>query len=257
MDDILKLLIFLCLVFWHRVFAAPISNGDAGAVEHIVIINKDHPTPPRVADVLSRLDLSEDHPNVKHVFNNSAFHGFAASMHSPCIEKLASMLDISVVEPTVGISTTKIIPPQFEPFSTRDSAPWGLQRISTASHVGGNPGNLDFTYSFGDSQLGANTDIYVIDTGVYTANNVFGGRAKMYWSFDGNMTAIDGHGTHVAGIAGGDVLGVASNANILGMKALNGDGSGSTSDVIKAIDVAIQCHEIRQASRCNRSVHRS
>ena len=54
MEGYLKLLILFCLVFWHKVFAAPIHEHELGGAEHIVIINKNHPTPPRVADVLER-----------------------------------------------------------------------------------------------------------------------------------------------------------------------------------------------------------
>ncbi len=65
---------------------------------------------------------------------------------------------------------------------------------------------------------------------------------------DGATTAHDdfGHGTHVAGIiagsgwdAAGQYEGVAPGADLLVLRVLNGQGQGSVSDVIRAIDFAV------------------
>lgn len=231
--------IFLSLLSLQTILAVPITPHESGGSEHIVIINKNHPIPPRVEEVLERLALNEKHSDVRHVFNNSAFQGFAASMKSHCLDQLAEMDDVSLVEPasTVGVGRA---------YDTRANAPWGLQRISTAARVGGNPKTLDFTYSYSNDKLGSGADIYVVDTGIYTENNVFEGRARMLWSLTGEMTDEDGHGTHVAGTAGGNVLGVASNANIFGVKALDQDGSGWSSNVVAAIDQVIRSHDRRK-----------
>ena len=54
----------------------------------------------------------------------------------------------------------------------------------------------------------------------------------------GQYTNIDanGHGTHVAGIIGGEFDGVAPDCNILSMKVLSNDGSGYSSDIIGALE---------------------
>ncbi|HEY3177151.1 MAG TPA: S8 family peptidase [Candidatus Polarisedimenticolia bacterium] len=70
--------------------------------------------------------------------------------------------------------------------------------------------------------------------------------------FNSSSTADDfGHGTHVAGIIGGSgasssgplafktFKGVAYGADIIGVKALGADGSGWTSDILRAIDWVI------------------
>lgn len=216
-----------------------VSSHESDGEEHIVIVDKNAPVPPRVAEVLRRLDLDEGHSDVRHVFNNSAFQGFAASMKSHCLDLLANMSDVSMVEKAVTVSSADII---------RHDAPWGLQRISTSSSFTGSPQNMDYTYTYTENALGDGSDIYIIDTGLYADHNVFNHRAKMLWSFDGNMEDRDGHGTHVAGTAAGDILGVASNANIYGVKALDADGGGWSSNVVAAIDFVIQRHDARKKS---------
>ena len=248
MDHLLKVLIVLCLVSYPTVTAAPVQTHQLGGAEHIVIIDNNYPTPPLVEEVLERLALNDKHPDVRHVYNNSAFRGFAASMQSHCLDKLAKMSDVSIVEEAVAVPGASLASRSAISYDTRANAPWGLQRISTASTVGGNVDALDFTYSYANNKLGYGADIYMVDTGIYTANNIFGGRAKMLWSFDGSMTDNDGHGTHTAGTAGGDIIGVASNANIYGVKALDKDGGGWSSNVVAAIDRVIQYHDSRKAS---------
>ncbi|KAK5127072.1 hypothetical protein LTR85_008431 [Meristemomyces frigidus] len=250
MEDLMKLIIFACLLFWGKVFAAPVHQNQSGGPEHIVIINSAHPTPPQVAEVLERLALDASHSDVRHVYNNSAFSGFAASMKSHCLNLLANMSDVSIVEQAVAIQRTSIIKRQSSlAYDTRPNAPWGLQSISTVSSVKGSAQAMDYTYSFASSTLGKGADIYILDTGIYTEHEVFGGRASMAWSYDGNMEDVDGHGTHVSGTAAGSVLGVASNAKIFGIKALDADGGGWSSNVVAGIDFVLQAHDARKANR--------
>ncbi len=102
------------------------------------------------------------------------------------------------------------------------------------------------------SLTGKNVGIAVIDTGVHphsdlvTPNN----RIVAFKDFINDKTQPyddDGHGTHVAGIIAGNgfssrgkYMGVAPDANIVGIKVLNEDGGGSISDVIAGIQWAIQ-----------------
>jgi subtilisin family serine protease len=52
---------------------------------------------------------------------------------------------------------------------------------------------------------------------------------------------LNGHGTHVASIAagGGSLLGVAPDASILAYRVLDANGFGSGSDVVAALDRAV------------------
>ncbi|KAI7219321.1 hypothetical protein KC333_g3042 [Hortaea werneckii] len=266
MEDLIKLLIFACLLFWPLAFAAPVEPHESGGSEHVVIIDKSNPTPPRVADVLERLALHEGHADVHHIFNNSAFVGFAASMKAHCLDLLANMTDVRRVEASVNVQHAGFVPPSSSShslhqrqtsssaYTTRPDAPWGLQRISTTTNVHGNAKAMDYTYAYpssaADDTLGQGADIYILDTGLYTSHNIFSNnnnhRAKMLWSYDNTLADVDGHGTHVAGTAGGSILGVASNANLFGIKALDADGGGYSSNVVAGIDYIVNSHDRRK-----------
>lgn len=68
----------------------------------------------------------------------------------------------------------------------------------------------------------------------------------MLWTFDNDPADLDGHGTHVSGTAAGDILGIASNANVFGVKALDAQGGGWSSNVVAGIDQVIANHDNRR-----------
>lgn len=98
---------------------------------------------------------------------------------------------------------------------------------------------------------GSGVDIAVIDTGVDARHVGLAGRVAYRRNFvtddsscggrDVGANDGNGHGTHVAAIAagGGDVRGVAPGARIVGLRVLSCNGSGSTSDIIDAINWVI------------------
>ncbi|OCK77614.1 subtilisin-like protein, partial [Lepidopterella palustris CBS 459.81] len=214
------------------------SSHQTGGEEYVVIFNNAHPTVPQVAEVLSRIELSPSHSDVKYTFNNTAFRGFVANMKSHCIDKLVEMEDVSHVEKSVAIAALT---------ENRSGAPWGLQRVSSSQEVTGDKDALDFTYSFDDDKLGQGVDIYIVDTGVRLTHAAFGGRAKLLWSFEADTSDGEGHGTHVAGTAAGAPFGVASGANIWAVKVLGATGSGSTSDTISGMDKVIAQHNAQKS----------
>lgn len=82
-------------------------------------------------------------------------------------------------------------------------------------------------------------DVYIVDTGVdivhpeFLENNVIWGNNFVN---DGIDTDCNGHGTHVASLAVGRQYGSGKRANLISVKVLGCDGSGSYSDIITAIE---------------------
>lgn len=117
--------------------------------------------------------------------------------------------------------------------SVQSNATWGISRVD--QRTGTIPSDTNYEYL----ATGAGVKIYIIDTGVWTDNPDFGGRAS--WGYDvGNdaqrITECNGHGTHVAGIAGSSTYGVAKNAQLISVKVFPCVGGAAVSDVISGID---------------------
>lgn len=220
----------------------PSSTPTCSSKEHVVILaaNSPHPT-----EVMSRVGLDPNHQDLKYTYNNSAFSGFSATIHSSSVHALSAMDDVAHVEETIQITSHSSAPPQPNA-KTRSSSTWGLQRISSQSTVSGNPSSLSYTYAYTSPALGTGVDIYVVDTGLYTANLAFTGRARTGFSYTPDTSDGDGHGTHVAGTAAGTSFGVASNANLVGVKVLGADGSGTSSDTVAGLDYVVQAHDARR-----------
>ncbi|KDQ16734.1 hypothetical protein BOTBODRAFT_53824 [Botryobasidium botryosum FD-172 SS1] len=87
---------------------------------------------------------------------------------------------------------------------------------------------------------GAGVTLYGIDTGIYTAHQAFGGRARWGATFGGYKDADgNGHGTHTAATAVGARYGRATSANIIAVKVLSDSGSGKNSDIIAGVNYAV------------------
>ncbi|PHH88940.1 hypothetical protein CDD83_6860 [Cordyceps sp. RAO-2017] len=84
----------------------------------------------------------------------------------------------------------------------------------------------------------------------------FGGRAKYLVSFiSGEKTDIYGHGTHIAGIIGGNTYGVAKKTDIYGVKVLDKKNEGMVDGFIKGLDyVATHQAKMRKQGKCKKGV---
>jgi len=79
---------------------------------------------------------------------------------------------------------------------------------------------------------------YVIDTGILATHWEFQGRASAVFDFERENNGVDcnGHGSHVAGIIGGQTFGVAKHVRLLGVRVMNCQGTGAWSDVIDGVN---------------------
>ena len=86
---------------------------------------------------------------------------------------------------------------------------------------------------------------YVLDSGIRLSHHEFGGRAtnfrNMEWSpyTQNSMQDLDGHGTHCAGILGGNTVGVAPNVSLVNVKACADRGCNSAW-ALSALDDVIE-----------------
>ena len=116
------------------------------------------------------------------------------------------------------------------------NASWGLDRIDQRD-------GLNKQYSYINNGGGVNA--YVIDTGILTTHLEFIGRASAIYDAvdrEGNGVDCNGHGSHVAGIIGGQTFGVAKKVQLFGVRVLNCQGSGTWSDVIDGVNFVTWHH---------------
>ncbi|SCU80142.1 LAFA_0B07734g1_1 [Lachancea sp. 'fantastica'] len=126
-------------------------------------------------------------------------------------------------------------------FDTQNGAPWGLSRISHREKL-----NLgSFNKYLYDDAAGKGVTSYVIDTGINVDHNDFDGRAVWGKTIPTNDLDQDGngHGTHCAGTIASKHYGVAKNAEVVAVKVLRSNGSGSMSDVVKGVEFAAKSHQ--------------
>jgi len=114
------------------------------------------------------------------------------------------------------------------------TASWGLARICERRRV-----NANSRYFYPEDS-GKSINAYIIDTGIYVANNDFGGRAVFGFKAQSSWSNTDGngHGTHVASTVGGKNYGVAKLASLIAVKVLGDDGSGTNAGVIAGVEWA-------------------
>lgn len=215
------------------------GNHSTETKEYIITFQRNETAQFRgVQKYLEQLELQDnDGDVVKWESTNEDIKVIVFNICDTHAQYLAQFAEVKVVEEKAAVQS----------FATKSGAPWGLQRISSEAGASGSPQSQDFTYTFSDASLGAGVDIYVIDTGVRTTHAVFTGRGTQGFTATGSEVDGDGHGTHVAGTAGGAKFGVAQGANIIAVKVLGDDGSGSSSDTIAGMDWVLTNHQKRKS----------
>lgn len=156
-------------------------------------------------------------------YTYSLVPAIAASVPGPAIQGLSRNPRITRIEPDIEV---------FAVDAELDNT-WGVKRIGGGTQSNGNNGS--------------GVKVAIIDSGIYythpdLAANYIGGYD--FVNKDDNPMDDNGHGTHVAGsVAARDndsgVVGVALGASLYALKVLGANGSGSYSDVIKALEWAV------------------
>ncbi|MQA83654.1 MAG: S8 family serine peptidase [Streptosporangiales bacterium] len=148
------------------------------------------------------------------VFDN-ALLGFAARLTEDQVALLRGLPSVLAIERDHRVRTAEV--------------DWGLDRLDQRSLP------LDGRYSaLGD---GAGVTAYLIDSGIDPSVADLQGRARnVFDALGDDGRDCNGHGTHVAGIVGGAEYGVAKATKLRGLRVLDCNGEGWTSDVIAALD---------------------
>lgn len=170
-----------------------------------------------VSNVLSRYAILG---NQQIAILNSIHAGFVARLTASQALALKQDQDVELVERDRVIKLDKGC---FELVSP-SSVQWGARRTGIADGTG--------------------KRVWIIDTGVdidHPDLDVDTILSKCFVSGETSVEDNNGHGTHVAGIIGAlnnsiGVVGVAFGTKIIALKALNNDGEGSTSQLIRALN---------------------
>ncbi len=186
------------------------------AGQYIVVLKSDVSNIDAQAAELNGKHLGQ----IKHIYT-SAVSGFAAKMTEADALAMSEEPNVEYVEED-GVVTEA---------ATQSDPYWALDRIDQRAMP------YDLTYNY--TATGRGVNIYIIDTGILTTHTGFGGRAftgtsTASGSYD--MTSCNGHGTGVAGIAGGSISGVAKDARLYSIRVFPCSGYAALSDVIAGVD---------------------
>ena len=189
---------------------------------------------------------------LKHVYDEVAgFSGYSGHFSEDVVSQLRKSPDVDFIEQDSMVYTLDQ-PQGLSSDALEKNAPWGLARISHRDQLGFSTFNK---YQY-DSRAGEGVTAYIIDTGINVNHVDFEGRASWGKTIPQGDEDIDGngHGTHCAGTVAGKRYGVAKKANVVAVKVLRSNGSGTMSDVLKGVEWAAAAHlkAVAEAKKSNK-----
>jgi subtilisin family serine protease len=183
--------------------------------------------------------VARDHGVEPQYVYSHVLNGFAGAMSDAARSGLLRDARVARVEADGVVRTT----------TTQSNATWGLDRSDQRDLP------LSGTYSY--TSTGSGVKAYIIDTGIRTTHQEFGGRAIHGTdTVDGDSDATDcnGHGTHVAGTVGGAAYGIAKQTTLVAVRVLDCGGSGTWSGVIAGMDWVTADHAAGEPAVANMSL---
>jgi len=223
------------LAFAAVVFAVPAAaaQGD-GSRESFIVVLKDSGDAPSAVAAEHSARFGAD---IQHVYEH-ALKGYAASLAEGSLGALLADHRVASVERDAEMTA----------LTTQTNATWGLDRSDQRA--------LPLSTTFSYTNAGAGVKAYIIDTGIRASHNEFGGRVVQGTDTVDGGAADDcnGHGTHVAGTAGGATYGIAKSVTLVAVRVLNCSGSGTTSGVIAGIDWVTGNHQGGEPAVANMSL---
>ncbi|SNT66059.1 Serine protease, subtilisin family [Asanoa hainanensis] len=196
------------------------AGGATAVAGSYIVVLKDNAVPVAAVDGQAKKLTGRSGGTAVHTFR-TALRGFELKATAAQASKIAADPAVAYVEQNHKVKA----------YGTQTNPPsWGLDRIDQRDL----PLNQSYTYP----NTATNVHAYIIDTGIRTTHQDFGGRATSGFDAIDGGTADDchGHGTHVAGTVGGNTYGVAKGVKLVAVRVLNCQGEGTDAQVIAGID---------------------
>jgi cerevisin len=169
------------------------------------------------------LNEEEADHGLKHTFSiGESVRGYSGKFLPDTVEAIRHHDAVAFVERDTMVYASEL--------EVEKDAPWGLARVSHRE-----PLSLGtFNKYLYEEDAGEGVTAYVVDTGTNIEHVDFEGRAKWGATIPtGDFDQDDnGHGTHCSGTIAGKKYGIAKKANVVAVKVLRSNGSGSMSDVV-------------------------
>lgn len=216
----------------------PVSNLEISNIipgRYIVVYNNTfgedaisaHET--KIQSLVAKRNLGKRHEqsgrllsNSVHSFKLGTWRALALDADDDTISDIYSAQEVEYIEADQYVKLNAL--------TSQNSTTTGLARLSHAT-----ASRRAAPYIF-DTTAGEGITVFVVDTGIRVTHSEFEGRATFAANFVNNVdTDENGHGSHVAGTVAGATFGVAKKANVVAVKVLDANGSGSNSGVLQGM----------------------